>query len=166
MAVVYWRMGQTSAVYISILYTKLEGEFHSVDGTHLAQLPVSILGFNVAEWTPNVCLSLDLQFECIFVAQCICSIICETVVCDDCRGVECLCLVAVVSIAFVHRQGYFVVGSHHCSVFSHCPSLVRFVGNGTDFDGGRQNDQYRSSAVVFTHPFDLCIDVYTQSFDW
>ena len=86
--------------------------------------------------------------------------------CADCGGVECLCLVVVASIAFVQSQGYSVVGYHHCSVFSHGSSLVRLVGYGTNPNGGGQNGQYGSSAVVFTHPFDVCIDLYTQSFDW
>ncbi len=48
----------------------------------------------------------------------------------------CLYLVAVASIAFVHAQGYFVLGYHLRVVFSHGPSLVRPLGYGSNIDGG------------------------------
>ena len=166
MAVVYRWMGQTSTVCVCVLYPKLEGGFNCFDGAHIANCCIPILGFDIAERTPNLRLSLVLQFHCICVDWCLCSIICETVVCDDCCCIDSLCLVVVASIAFVQSQGYSVVGYHHCSVLSHCPSLVCFVGHGTDPDGGGQNDQYGSSTVVFPHSFDVCIDFYTQSFDW
>lgn len=47
-----------------------------------------------------------------------------------------ICLETLVSIAIVHREGYFVAGYNIHSVLTDRSSLVCPVGYGSDTDGG------------------------------